>query len=125
MSLYAKSPVKELNSNHFILKNLRGNVQLKDKKPTLIIFYANWCPHCHNPYLVEMMKTLGKNLPKKSNINVSAFDCAKNEENEDLAQQIGVNGFPTLMFFNKKGQRKEIQGPRTMENILKEMIKYS
>ena len=125
MSLYSNSPVQELKSNNFILKNLRGNVQLKDKKPTLIIFYANWCPHCHNPYLVQMMKTLGKNLPKKSNINVGAFDCAGGEENEDLAQQIGIHGYPTLMFFNKHGKKNEIHGPRTMENILKEMLKYS
>ena len=124
MSLYKNSPVKELNVNSFILKNLHGNVQLKNQEPTLIIFYANWCPHCHNPHLVEMMKTLGKNLPNKTGINVGAYDCA-NEDNEDLAQQIGIQGYPTLMFFNKKGKRNEIHGPRNMENILKEMLKYS
>ena len=123
MKIYKNSNVKELTPSDFILKNLNGNVKCKNT-PSLIIFYADWCPHCKNPQLINNMNFLGKVLPKRG-INVNAYNCAFDEEHEEMAQQLNIKGFPTIIYFNQKGKRNEYNGPRDIKNILDFMIQKS
>lgn len=115
--------VKELGISNFVKKN--NNIVPISGKPTLVKFYAHWCPHCSDPVMHEFVETLGKNLPKKANIEVAAFNCAADENSEKLSQNIGIMGYPTFRYFNKNGKMSEYQGGIDMENMLRFLLKNS
>ena len=124
--LYHKSKnVKELNHNHFSLSNLNKQLKPNLNKPSLIIFYAHWCPHCHSPHMIELMEALGQVLPHKANIYVAAFNCDYNSKHRDIAQNIDINGFPTIRFYNKNNDMSEYNGPREIEPLLKFLLQNS
>ena len=121
--LYKKSKnVKELSHNHFSSSNLNSQLKPNLKQPVLIKFYAHWCPHCHSPHMTELMEALGETLPKKTNIAVAAFNCDLNDKHRDIAQNIQVNGFPTLRFYNKNGKMSEYNGPREIKPLLEFLL---
>ena len=115
--------VKELNKSNFIKKN--NNYVPESGKPTLIKFYAHWCPHCSNPVMHEFVETLGKNLPNKANIDVAAFNCEANENSQELAQEIGIIGYPTFRYYNKNGKMSEYHGGMDIESMLRFLLKNS
>jgi len=87
----------------------------------MIMVYAPWCGHCANPELRNMYITLSKEL-KKHDIYLTAINSTK-PENEPLVETLGVQGFPTLMYFNKSGKLSEYKDSRDMESIIKHFIK--
>ena len=124
--LYNKSRnVKELSPQHFSLSNLNKQLKPNLNKPTLIKFYAHWCPHCHSPHMTELMEALGEVLPSKANIIVAAFNCDFNDSHRDIAQNIDITGFPTLRYYNKEGKMSEYDGPREIRPLLEFLIKNS
>lgn len=75
---------------------------IAEGKPVLLDFYADWCGACHeleektytNPDFIEMAK--GFKLIK--------FDATNDTpENQAVLQKYGVQGLPTVMFINRKG----------------------
>jgi protein disulfide-isomerase A6 len=125
MLIYSKSPnVQEMLPKDFKVTNLR-NIAPKYNQPILIIFYAHWCPHCSNPTMVEFVESLASVLPKKSNVKVSAFNCDYNDKHRDIANNLGINGFPTIRYINKKRKSADYRGPTDIKDILKFLIKYS
>ena len=125
MLIYNKSPnVEEMTPNDFKVTKLR-NVEPKYNKPILIIFYAHWCPHCSNPTMVEFVESLADVLPKKSNVKVSAFNCDYNDKHRDIANNLGINGFPTIRYINKNRESADYHGGIDIKNILKFLIEKS
>ncbi len=61
-------------------------------KPVLVDFYADWCQPCHTlaPYVQEVAQELGDRL------KVIKIDIDKNQQ---VAQQYGIKGVPTLILF--------------------------
>jgi thiol-disulfide isomerase/thioredoxin len=115
--------VKELNKSNFIKKN--NNYIPASGNPTLIKFYAHWCPHCSNPKMHEFVETLGKNLPKKASIDVAAFNCEADENSQELSQEMGIMGYPTFRYYNKNGKMSEYQGGMDIESMLRFLLKNS
>lgn len=72
------------------------NTALSDSKPTLIEFYASWCPHCQRmmPIVEELRKVIGDRA------NIIQIDGDKNPE---LMDKYGVKSYPTW-FIYKDGQ---------------------
>jgi thioredoxin-like negative regulator of GroEL len=125
MLIYKKSPnVQEMLPKDFKVTNLR-NIEPKYNQPILIIFYAHWCPHCSNPTMVEFVESLASVLPKKSNVKVSAFNCDYNDKHRDIANNLGINSFPTIRYINKNKKSADYRGRTDIKDILKFLIKNS
>ena len=65
---------------------------IRDKKPTLVDFYATWCGPCkmQAPILDQVKQTVG------AEANILKIDVDRNPE---LAQQYRVQSIPTLIMF--------------------------
>jgi protein disulfide-isomerase A6 len=124
--IYHKSPfVQEMLPKDFKIVNLRNTIEPKYNQPILIVFYAHWCPHCSNPTMVEFVQSLAEVLPKKSNVKVSAFNCDYNEEHRDIANNMGITGFPTIRYYNKNRKSADYRGATNIKSMLNFLIEKS
>jgi thioredoxin 1 len=77
--------LKHVNENNF------ENEVLKNEKPILVDFYAEWCGPCK--MVAPILENMGQNETK--------FDIAKLniDENNQLAMQYKVMSVPTMILF--------------------------
>jgi len=124
--LYNKSKnVKELKPKDFKVSNLNESMKLAKNNSNVTIYYAHWCPHCHNPETIEFMEALGEKLPEKANIDVNAFNCDYNNDHRQIAEDVGINGFPTFRFTNSNGKESDYMGPKDMKAFIMFLVKNS
>ena len=79
-------------------------------KPTMVLFYAPWCPHCKS--VMGDWAKLKNKAPK--HIQIAKVNC---DEKPHLASKHQVKGFPTIILF-KDGQKHTFEGPRNLDNFL-------
>lgn len=87
-------------------KPTHPQVLAADSTPTLVMFFAPWCGHCHTA-APELIKT-AQQLAGKG-VNVAAVDC---DAAPQVARALGIKGYPTIRFF-AGGKGADYQGPRT------------
>lgn len=92
--------------------------KLKEKKCSVIMFYANWCPHCKD------MKNTWERLAQKAAFKqVCAFDCAKQQSHFDKMSNdrkgLVIEGFPTIVFYKNGEPVETYSGSRDLSNLLK------
>ena len=103
-----KNGVYELKPKHF----KTTHTAFKDKMG-LIMFYADWCPHCSSDETVGFWTELSQEL--KGLMPIGAFNCNNHKK---TATELGISGFPTIMFVNYDGNMEQYEGGRDMDSIM-------
>lgn len=80
----------------------------------LVMFYADWCPHCKNlmPAWDEATAEVGEKKMMKIDVGGSS------EGEKALMEEHGVSGFPTIMVFENGSKVSEYSGERTKEALV-------
>lgn len=68
-----------------------SDADLKTGKPTIVNFFASWCPDCHveHPYLVELSKD-----PALAAKGVRLVGVAQKDKDENTRRMLGAGGDP-------------------------------
>lgn len=80
-------------------------------KPTLIEFYATWCPHCQHmaPIVDDVRRKVGDKA------HIVTIDT---EAHPELAKEFNVQGFPTWFIYKDGRQFCTNSGEQSEETIL-------
>ncbi|KAI1661182.1 disulfide isomerase [Daldinia decipiens] len=105
----AKSAVLDLIPSNF------DKVVLKSGKPTLVEFFAPWCGHCKN--LAPVYEELAQVFATSKDVQIAKVDA---DAERSLGQKYGVQGFPTLKWFDGKSDKPtDYEGGRDLESLTK------
>lgn len=89
------------NDSKIVWNNIKdGKIKaLKTKKPSIIVFYADWCPHCKN--YSEIF-----NKPEIINLAKNFIMIKVNTDNEEVDKKFEPDGayVPRTIFLNKNFQ---------------------
>lgn len=87
---------------------------ISEAQPTLLEFYADWCPHCQRmmPFVAELKKEFA------SRANIIQIE---GDRNPDLMKEYNVTSYPTWILF-KDGQECWRDGGEKPISELRDMI---
>jgi protein disulfide-isomerase A6 len=103
----AKSAVLDLIPDNF------DTVVLKSGKPTLVEFFAPWCGHCKN--LAPVYEELATAFEFSDKVQIAKVDA---DAEKSLGKRFGVQGFPTLKFFDGKSDKPaDYSGGRDLDAL--------
>lgn len=103
----SNSAVKDLIPTNFDEVVLAG-------KPALVEFFAPWCGHCKTlaPVYEELAQTFAFAEDK---VTIAKVDA---DENRSLGKRFGIQGFPTVKWFDGKSDKpEEYNGGRDLESL--------
>jgi thiol-disulfide isomerase/thioredoxin len=81
-------------------------------KYELIMYHAEWCPHCHSA-LPEFEKLGAIQTIGGKKVELSAIEAEKNPGKV----REKVDGYPTIRLYTPEGKVVNYDGPRTAEGL--------
>ena len=108
LGVSASSSVIDLIPGNF------DSIVLKSGKPALVEFFAPWCGHCKKlaPVYEELAQAFDS---AKDEVTIAKVDA---DAEKDLGKRFGVQGFPTLKWFDGKSDKPEdYNGGRDLESL--------
>ena len=104
----AASSVLDLIPDNF------DSVVLKSNKPALVEFFAPWCGHCKS--LAPVYEELATEFDfAKDKVSIAKVDA---DAEKELGKRFGVQGFPTLKWFDGKSESPEdYTGGRDLDSL--------
>jgi len=82
----------------------------------ITLYHANWCGHCKR---FKPTWDALKDVFTKNNVDYEEYEDSKNE---DVIENAGVEGFPTIRITDEKGDEYDYNGERSAEGILHELL---
>lgn len=110
-----KSLVQPMRKSFFEKQDLSEEAP---RKSGIVLFYANWCPHCHT--VMPIMNELAEKINNEKTMNdmmVGAIDCAT-PENDDLSDEMGIQGYPTIKIYDRGNYVGDYNGPREVPFLI-------
>ncbi|KAI1326811.1 disulfide isomerase [Xylariaceae sp. FL0255] len=108
-ALAAAGNVMDLTPDNF------DDIVLKSGKPTLVEFFAPWCGHCKK--LAPIYEELGTNFLGNKDVQIAKVDA---DAEKTLGRRFGIQGFPTLKWFDGKSDKpEEYNSGRDLESLTK------
>ena len=99
------------NEKIFTDANFQAEV-LKSETPVLVDFWAEWCGPCRMlAPVIERIATANGDKLVVGKLNV--------DENQQIPQQFGIQGIPTVIIFKGGNVARQIVGFQSQENIQK------
>jgi hypothetical protein len=95
-------------------KVTQDEIQKKDK---ICLYYTDWCGYSIK-FLPEWKKLKSKILSSelKNKLETEEFECDKKKEK---CQEENVRGFPSIILHKINGERKQYEGERDADAIIK------
>lgn len=108
LGVNAVSSVLDLIPDNF------DKIALKSGKPALVKFFAPWCGHCKN--LAPVWEELAQNFAfAEDKVSIAKVDA---DEHKELGRKFGVQGFPTLKWFDGKSDTPtDYSGGRDLDSL--------
>ena len=91
---------------------------VKDKKPILIEFYADWCGPCKS--MAPILKEVASNVSNSA--RVIKIDVDKNPS---LSKKLKIQGIPTLLIFKEGELKWRHTGMHSAEGLSNELKKLA
>lgn len=106
-----KGPIEQADIIKYLSEIVGKPIEFPKELPELILYYADWCPHCQRfkPVWEELKNELGK-----SKIKLTEVDAVADPER---VKQDNVEGYPTIRLV-KPQEIVEYKGDRTKEALI-------
>lgn len=116
-----------------------GQVSISGDGPTLLVFFATWCPHCNDeaPIISDLSKEYGnlnvvmagidgEDNPEKVREFVEEYDIESESLHEpSLGETYQVSGYPTAYVIDGSGEVVGANTGETPENVFRDWIEQA